>query len=885
MFRNKLLVAFFNILLYANAYAADVVLQVEDMQTGGPYAGVIDSPFRGVGLYANGDKVSGNANFSSLPGEYRVELRGASSSEGVNAGVNLIVDGAQIAAFNFTSTSAAIKTAKFVLRTGSTNKPIELVMTNDTGASDTFLDRVSFRYLGTPPPTRPNPIIPVQGAFFTGNYRNMFVESGKSASAVDAKFDQIWNQYFVNGSPQSERLFYEVGTDMGYILDANNNDIRSEGMSYGMMICVQRAAAGNNAQNREAKEKFDRLWKFAKTYSQHPPGTAREGLFAWDLEVSNFRPQGEGEKNSAPDGEEYYVTALFFADKLWGSTKGNGSFNPTQDIFDYRGQANYILRNMVNKPAWNSGQCPTNLVNTDDKQVVFGICGNSATYTDPSYHLPAFYEIWAREADNNRQLWADMASVSRTYLLPRAAHPDAGLMADYSEYDGTPKNVGTHGNFEFDAWRNIMNMGFDFHWFQKEKSTIQQLISKQIDFFKDKPNYPGLWEIYNFGTNSWKTPRSRNTDHNSGLVACNAVGALSLADAKVWPFVDELFELAIPSGQYRYYDGMLYMMSFMHLAGKFKALSTGTGTPPCSPPTATLTKKDAASNGAGKGSITITFPDVSGQAIVEFSIDGGSTYPRSVADNSGSTTFGNLTVSRYDVWARWGNGTKCPVRIGSITIAQDGGGSGAVIQAESNHENFYQLNNNNGVIDNISYAHWLKFNNVDISGGKFTYRYSKGNNENGYMKVRIDNNSDQANLAEIYSPNTGGWSNYQERTVSINGTGTHTVYLYFHNASKNINLDWIKFGAESTKLAGQYSSLNQQNEPKIISKPSEKLFIVTIPNESKPATVVVIDMMGKVVHRQYTNNKKTVAISGLSSGIYALLIANDGKWHTIKAKL
>ncbi len=396
---------------------------------------------------------------------------------------------------------------------------------------------------------RPAPVIPDQPSFETDVYRNMFVESGKSNEAVDLKLNQIWEQYFVNGNVNTEKLYYEVDADMAYILDTGNNDIRSEGMSYGMMICVQ----------LDKKEYFDKLWKFAKQYSQHKPGTSRDGLFSWQLTSDTFSMI---DQNSAPDGEEYFVTALFFAHARWGSIQSADGFDPERDVFDYEGQANYILKSMLNKPSADSGQCPTNLIDTNQKQVVFGICGDSATYTDPSYHLPAFYDIWALYADNNNQLWSEMAETSRTYLLPRAAHPVTGLMPDYSEFDGTPKAVGTHANFEFDAWRNIMNMGFDFAWFQKNKNDIQPLIDKQIDFFKDKPNYPGLWTLD--GT----TPR--NSDHNAGLVACNAVGSLALGDAKVWPFVDELFEMSIPSGTYRYYDGLLYMMSFMHVAGAYK---------------------------------------------------------------------------------------------------------------------------------------------------------------------------------------------------------------------------------------------------------------------------------------------------------------------------
>ena len=57
---------------------------------------------------------------------------------------------------------------------------------------------------------------------------------------------------------------------MAYIEDTGNLDARTEGMSYGMMFCVQ----------MDRKEDFDRLWKWAKTYMWMSEGE-NEGYFAW----------------------------------------------------------------------------------------------------------------------------------------------------------------------------------------------------------------------------------------------------------------------------------------------------------------------------------------------------------------------------------------------------------------------------------------------------------------------------------------------------------------------------------------------------------------------------------------------------------------------------
>ena len=77
------------------------------------------------------------------------------------------------------------------------------------------------------------------GAFHTGKYRNLFKEYlDKPDVEVQAKIDAAWDHLFY-GDDDSQRVYYPVGEDMAYIQDIGNGDVRSEGMSYGMMIAVQ----------------------------------------------------------------------------------------------------------------------------------------------------------------------------------------------------------------------------------------------------------------------------------------------------------------------------------------------------------------------------------------------------------------------------------------------------------------------------------------------------------------------------------------------------------------------------------------------------------------------------------------------------------------------
>jgi hypothetical protein len=52
-------------------------------------------------------------------------------------------------------------------------------------------------------------------------------------------------------------------------------------------------------------------------------------------------------------------------------------------------------------------------------------------------------------------------------------------------------------------------------------------------------------------------------------IAVNAMLAFALPAGDGKPVLRAAWDVAIPTGQYRYYDGCLYMLSLLHLSGKF----------------------------------------------------------------------------------------------------------------------------------------------------------------------------------------------------------------------------------------------------------------------------------------------------------------------------
>lgn len=375
------------------------------------------------------------------------------------------------------------------------------------------------------------------GAFYTGEYMNVLAELGLSDEEIQARIDDVWETLFY-GDDETERVYYPVGDDMAYILDVNNQDIRSEGMSYGMMIAVQ----------LDRREEFDRLWRWAKTYMYQERGQYK-GYFSW-----HNRPNGQAiDRNPASDGEIWFVTALFFAAGRWGNGEG---------IFNYEAEANAILNTLLHTETPSSGA--RNMFDAETKLVLFvPQWGREGEFTDPSYQTPYFYELWARWAAQDNDFWREAADASRLFWHT-TAHPETGLTPNYAEYTGEPVVYGDYGEFFYaDAWRTAMQVAVDYSWFAADDWQVGQS-NRLLQFFHAQGLNRYNSRFYIDGTPA--APHHRSL----GLMAMNAVAALAADDPIRLDFVQAFWDAELNVGQYRYYDNLLYMLALLHLSGNFK---------------------------------------------------------------------------------------------------------------------------------------------------------------------------------------------------------------------------------------------------------------------------------------------------------------------------
>jgi oligosaccharide reducing-end xylanase len=195
--------------------------------------------------------------------------------------------------------------------------------------------------------------------------------------------------------------------------------VRTEGMSYGMMIAVQ----------LDHQTEFDRIWTWVKNHMVNGSKTQ----IAWSCSTSG----GKNSSGGAPDGDEYFAAALIFAHNRWGDTSGK---------FNYATEAQWVL----------------DLVRTQDFNSKYNLVkyysGGDNGQTDASYILPAFYQTWACFDTANADVWNSAVTAAREWFH-KAADSNGGFGDQNAYSGGSPANTGV------DKIRVVVNIMMDWNFF------------------------------------------------------------------------------------------------------------------------------------------------------------------------------------------------------------------------------------------------------------------------------------------------------------------------------------------------------------------------------------------------------------------------------------
>ena len=733
------------------------------MTCGGSYAGPVSGKeYSAVALYGNGDYCTTSYEFVGTNKKYRMVVKGASSNS-TTASVSVYIGGKKVGTVGFTGTTLSEQSFEFKMTDVTGNQEIKFLLETDNGSNDTYVNSYELYYIGDVKPFPDAPTPASVGAVSTGNYRNMFKELGYSDAEIDKKVESAWQKFFYG--TDEERIYYPVGDDMAYIYTADTDDVRSEGMSYGMMICVQ----------MDKQEEFNRLWKWAKTYMQHTSGEFK-GYFAWQMNTNGTKK----DNTPAADGEEYFATSLLFASARWGNGEG---------IYNYNKEAQEILTTMLHQADDGVG---VNMFNREHKMPVFCPIGNAATFSDPSYHLPAFYEVWAREAEQDKDFWSEAAEASRQHFKD-ATNEKTGLGPDYSEYSGAAKNEGNHGDFRFDAWRIAANIACDYAWWAQDDWATTHANRIQ-SFFYDQgvDSYGNQWSL---------DGKNLGADHSPGLVAMNATASLASSDKKSWSFLEDLWNISPTTGKYRYYDGCLYMMGLLHCSGKFRAYLSG-NTPVVGVVngkiSTTTAEFDLSADKKEDVTTKLILNDV--RTLSEIRND------KTVLEEGKDYTISGDTVSIRKEYL-----SKQAVGVTKLTFVFDAG-KNAVMSITIKDSKLPDVPAVSGPFDKIKATDCTADSkDIKVEDGKVTLNstssyiafdldfgsetaksitaYLKEPNNSGQLFVRSGSLS--STVATVYNLGNGSW---KETKNSLWPTVTGKTKIYIQTNKPGLQIDWIQFG-------------------------------------------------------------------------------------------
>src|SRR5450432_851938 len=370
----------------------------------------------------------------------------------------------------------------------------------------------------------PAALNPLSGPASYGNaFRDL---AGKSDADIAAKLAAAFAQLF-HGDPATQAIYVPVGADQAYIQDVFHGDIRTEGVGIAMLVAVE----------LDKQSEFEHLWAYAKATQEVTTGPAR-GYFT--SVCDDTTPCLD------PYGMEQFVTALLFANDRWhGGT--------------YANDASLLLDSLQNKERENGGVSSgtTSVFDPTTGLVREQPAVADSGYTRSALEIPAMYELWAQASGN--AFWTNAAAAARAHLVA-TGNGATGLWPMRSYFDGSP--VPGFDTYAPQGYRTQLNFALDALWGAATPGE-GAVADRVLGFFTTQglDKYGKIFQLD--GT-------VVDATHEVGLVAVNGALAVAASRANRTDFVNAVWAMPIPSGDARYYDGILYLVSLLVLSGEYR---------------------------------------------------------------------------------------------------------------------------------------------------------------------------------------------------------------------------------------------------------------------------------------------------------------------------
>ena len=172
---------------------------------------------------------------------------------------------------------------------------------------------------------------------------------------------------------------------------------------------------------------FDAIWNWSKTYMQHCDQSPGAAAAAWSAETNGVA----NDEMPAPDGEAT-PPRCFFAAERWGAAAMAFTIIRLKQMNCLPSCAS------VNPSPFNSRWVKPQVrcLNRAENGSVHPI--RNLANIPSSYHLPAFYEVWARRSQKDREFWKRRSN-GEPRFFPADRSSVTGLTPRFlAEFNGQP---------------------------------------------------------------------------------------------------------------------------------------------------------------------------------------------------------------------------------------------------------------------------------------------------------------------------------------------------------------------------------------------------------------------------------------------------------------
>ncbi|MBN2194712.1 MAG: hypothetical protein JW751_17990 [Polyangiaceae bacterium] len=344
------------------------------------------------------------------------------------------------------------------------------------------------------------------------------VSNEEVANKLEAGFQQLFY-----GDPATEAIYFTEGIDQAYIYNEESGKVQTDGLGYGMMISVQ----------LDKQDEFARLWRYMATNNRYESG-ARAGYFFWSC------PE-DGQGCPDPNGMQYAAAALLFAANRWS-------------VPDYADDAMEILDVMLHLEDRNGGVVDGIRDAFDNTtHVVRAVPTVGEDVTTVSQVLPAFTAVF-RDRGHDEEEWAEI-TVAQRALIRTFTNTSTRLSPYLVRMTTGEPWVSV---FQGDSYRVGLNVAVDHLWYA---TNWERLANTLVTFFAAQPMPPPAQFDVNTGD-------ALESGTSNALMAINGALAAAATDPLRVELVQAVWDMPIPTGRSRYYDGTMYLLSLLVLGGE-----------------------------------------------------------------------------------------------------------------------------------------------------------------------------------------------------------------------------------------------------------------------------------------------------------------------------